>query len=205
MGFTYKTYRETLYCIDFPTISINFIRICGDFPVSFKVITCIAYLLFFIQYLLVYISEKLWGFQTMCNPHPNYMWHGDSLHFLWEKHLQCKSFSRMKIPLSLKMSLDLSGRTISNIALIFGAILGIVSSITCFGFIFKKLKINHVIRKLLLFATLQQSLGYGIFFGSILAIGFGIQNKVTCFFGVTSILTSTCGSRASISMISVIR
>ena len=98
VGFTYKTYRETLYCIDFPTISINFIRICGDFPVTFKVITCNAYLFFFIQYLLVYISEKLWGFQTMCNPHPNYMHitgypvrHGDSLHFLWGKHLQCRN------------------------------------------------------------------------------------------------------------------
>ena len=97
VGFTYKTYGETLYCIDFPTISINFIRICGDFPVTFKVITCNAYLFFFIQYLLVYISEKLWGFQTMCNPHPNYMHitgypvrHGDSLHFLWGKHLQCR-------------------------------------------------------------------------------------------------------------------
>ena len=96
VGFTYKTYGETLYCIDFPTISINFIRICGDFPVTFKVITCNAYLFFFIQYLLVYISEKLWGFQTMCNPHPNYMHitgypvrHGDSLQFLWGKHLQC--------------------------------------------------------------------------------------------------------------------
>ena len=96
VGFIYKTYGETLYCIDFPTISINFIRICGDFPVTFKVITCNAYLFFFIQYLLGYISEKLWGFQTMCNPHPNYMHitgypvqHGDSLHFLWGKHLQC--------------------------------------------------------------------------------------------------------------------
>ncbi len=98
VGFTYKTYGETLYCIDFPTISINFIRICGDFPVNSKVITCNAYLFFFIQYLLVYISDKLWGFQTMCNPHPhpNYIHitgypvqHGDSLHFLWGKHLQC--------------------------------------------------------------------------------------------------------------------
>ena len=106
VGFTYKTYGETLYCIDFPTISINFIRICGDFPVTFKVITCNAYLFFFIQYLLVYISEKLWGFQTMCNPHPNYMHitgypvrHGDSLHFLWGKHLQC---TQLKSKLLLK-------------------------------------------------------------------------------------------------------
>ena len=53
VGFTYKTYGETLYCIDFPTISINFIRICGDFPVNSKVITCNAKLFFFMQYLLV--------------------------------------------------------------------------------------------------------------------------------------------------------
>ena len=38
---------ETLCCIDFPTISINFIRIGGDFPVNSKVITCNAYLFFF--------------------------------------------------------------------------------------------------------------------------------------------------------------
>ena len=96
VGFTYKTYGETLYCIDFPTISINFIRICGDFPVNSKVIRCNAYLFFSMQYLLVYLKFSLWGFQTMCNPHHNYMhitgypvWHGDSLHFLWGKHLQC--------------------------------------------------------------------------------------------------------------------
>ena len=40
----------------------------------------------------------------MCNPHPNYMHitgylvrHGDSLHFLWGKHLQCTTcFLRTK-------------------------------------------------------------------------------------------------------------
>ena len=45
-GFTYKTYGETLYCIDFLTISNNFIRICRDFPANSKVITCNAYLFF---------------------------------------------------------------------------------------------------------------------------------------------------------------
>ena len=42
-------------------------------------------------------SEKLWGFQATCNPHDNYVHvtgypvlHGDLLHFLWGKHLQCK-------------------------------------------------------------------------------------------------------------------
>ena len=46
VGFTYKTYGETLYFIDFPTISINFIRICGDFPVNSKLITCNSYIFF---------------------------------------------------------------------------------------------------------------------------------------------------------------
>ena len=103
------------------------------------------------------------------------------------------------------MSLDRSGPTKSDIALIFGAIIGIVCAGTCFAFIFKKLKINYVIKKLLLVATVQQLIGYGIFFGSILAIGFGIKNKVTCFFAFTSIIASTIGTQASISMLSVIR
>ena len=96
VGFTYKTYGETLYCIDFPTISINFIRICRDFPVNSKVITCNAYIYFFHAISTCTQSEKLWGFQTMCNPRYNYMHitgypvrHGDYLHFLWGKHLQC--------------------------------------------------------------------------------------------------------------------
>ena len=40
VGFTFKTYGGTLHCIDFLTISINFIRICGDS----KIMTCNAYL-----------------------------------------------------------------------------------------------------------------------------------------------------------------
>ena len=91
-----------------------------------------------------------------------------------------KSFSRTKITLRLKMSIDLSGPTKSNIALIFGAILGIVSSITCFGFVLKKLKINHVIKKLLLVATVQQSLWYAISLVSILAFSFFYVNCRNC-------------------------
>ena len=116
-----------------------------------------------------------------------------------------KSFSRMKITLSSKMSVDLSGPTKSNIALIFGAILGIVSSIICFGFIFKKVKINPVIKKLLLVATVQQSLGYAISLVSILAFTHGIVNKVTCFLAFMSIVATVLGSQALISMISIIR
>ena len=44
-------------------------------------------------------SEKLWGFQATCNPHDNYVHvtgypvlHGDLLHFLRGKNLQCKLF-----------------------------------------------------------------------------------------------------------------
>ena len=70
VGFIYKTYGETLYCIDFPTISINFIRIWGDFPVTFKVITCNAYLFFFIQYLLVYIKRNYGDFRQCVIPIP---------------------------------------------------------------------------------------------------------------------------------------
>ena len=84
-------------------------------------------------------------------------------------------------------------------------ILGIVSSITCFGFIFKKLKINHVIKKLLLVVTVQQSLGYAISLVSILAIVHGIVNKLTCFVGILSITATLFGTQALISMISIIR
>ena len=46
VDFTNKSYKETRqetqYCIDFPKISINLIRICGDFPVNSKVKTCNA-------------------------------------------------------------------------------------------------------------------------------------------------------------------
>ena len=99
------------------------------------------------------------------------------------------------------MSLDPSGRTKSNIALIFSAIIGIVSAITCFGFILKKLKINHVIKKLLLVATVQQSLGYAKSLVSILAFTHGIINKVTCFLAFMSIVATVFGSQALISII----
>ena len=57
----------------------------------------------------MYISEKLWGFQTMCNPHPNYMHitgypvrHGSALHFLWGKHLQCRECYENKFTKTLR-------------------------------------------------------------------------------------------------------
>ena len=53
VDFTYKTYKETQYCIDFPKISINFIRICSDFPVNSKMITCNACLFFSLSILFM--------------------------------------------------------------------------------------------------------------------------------------------------------
>ena len=89
--------------------------------------------------------------------------------------------------------------------LLFGAALGITSSTGSFYFIIKKLKINDVIKKLLLFASIQQFLGYGIFFGSILSHVYRTKNKLTCFLACTSIGSTTKGTQAVISMISIIR
>ena len=89
--------------------------------------------------------------------------------------------------------------------LIFGAVLGIISSTGSFYFIVTRLKINDVIKKLLLFASIQQFLGYGIFFGSILSHVYRIKNKLTCCLAFTSIGSTTKGTQAVISMISIIR
>ena len=73
-----------------------FCMICGDFPVNSKLITYKAYMVFVMQYLLVYQSENLWGFQVTCNTCNNYVLiagypalHGVLLYFLRGKHLQC--------------------------------------------------------------------------------------------------------------------
>ena len=68
MDFTYKTYEETLYCIDFSTISINFIRICRDFPVNSKVITCNAYLFFSCNIYMCIQSENYGDFRQCVIP-----------------------------------------------------------------------------------------------------------------------------------------
>ena len=62
-------------------------------------------------------------------------------------------------------------------------ILGIISALSCFGFIFLKMKINHVLKKLLLFATIQQAIGYSTFLCSLILFGYGFGNKLTCFLG----------------------
>ena len=86
-----------------------------------------------------------------------------------------------------------------------GGILGIASAIGCFAFIAKKLEINHVIKKLLLFATVQQAFFSGTFLCATISIYFDLQNKLTCFLSFTSMVASTLGSQATISMISIIR
>ena len=47
-----------------------------------------------------------------------------------------------------------------KIAFFCAGILGILSSIACFAFIVLRLQINHVIKTLLLLATVQQAIGY---------------------------------------------
>ena len=85
-------------------------------------------------------------------------------------------------------------------------IIAIVSSLICFSFIYSKLKINHVIKKLLLFGTAQQAVGYGILSCSIItSIVLGARNKFKCFLGFTSIVASGLGTQTTVSLISVIR
>ena len=87
----------------------------------------------------------------------------------------------------------------------FGATLGILSSVCCFYFILKKLKINHVIRLLLIYVSIQQFLGYITFLCSMILHVNKIRNKLTCFFAYFSIGATTIGTQTIISMISIIR
>ena len=73
--------------------------------------------------------------------------------------------------------------SILRYSLIATGILGIISALLCFGFIFFKMKINHVLKKLLLFATIQQAIGYSTFLCSLILFGYGFGNKLTCFLG----------------------
>ena len=92
-----------------------------------------------------------------------------------------------------------------RIAFISGGILGIASSIACFAFIFIRLQINHVIRKLLLFAAVQQAIGYGTLLCSVILGISGFTNIVTCFLGFTSLSWLAFGTQTCISAISIIR
>ena len=73
-----------------------FCRFCGDFPVNSRLLTFKAYIFFSCNIYMCTWSEKLWVFQATCNPCHNYVhvagypvWHGDFLHFLRGKNLQC--------------------------------------------------------------------------------------------------------------------
>ena len=84
-------------------------------------------------------------------------------------------------------------------------ILVVISALTCFAFIFRRLQINHVMKKMLLFATAQQAIGYGIFVFSVVLIVNGLKNILTCFLTATSILASAIGTQTSVSAISITR
>ena len=96
------------------------------------------------------------------------------------------------------------GVTIFLIPIALG-ILAIISALTCFYLVFVKLKINHIIKKLLIFANVQQVIGFGIFVTSIISHASGFKNKLTCVLAITSVRASLIGNQASISAISIIR
>ena len=81
----------------------------------------------------------------------------------------------------------------------------IISALVSFAFIFRRLKINHIIKKLLLFATVQQAIGFGIYVSINIAFASGFKNKLTCFLAITSVGASVIGTQTSISAISIIR
>ena len=83
-------------------------------------------------------------------------------------------------------------------------VLGIVSSIACLAFIIK-LQINHVVKKLLIFATVQQAIGYGTALCSVILSISGLRSLVTCFLGYTVPLASVFGTQTCISAIGIIR
>ena len=104
------------------------------------------------------------------------------------------------------MKVLLTSPTKADIAILCFGIIGVVSAALCFAYIYSKLKINHVIKKLLLFGTAQQAVGYGILFSSVItSLVLGFRNKLTCFWGFTSIAASGLGAQSIVSMISVIR
>ena len=84
-------------------------------------------------------------------------------------------------------------------------ILVVILALTCFAFIFRQLQIHHVIKKMLLFATVQQAIGYGIFVCSMVLFVYGLKNILTCFLAATSILASAIGTQTSVSAISITR
>ena len=110
--------------------------------------------------------------------------------------------------ISLKMMVESSTPSdggLYNYSLLLSATIGIISSACCFYFVLKKLKINHIIKKLLLFASIQQCLGYGILFSSMMLFIFKIKNKVTCTLAFVSFGETAIGTQSVITIISLIR
>ena len=95
--------------------------------------------------------------------------------------------------------------TILYYILIATGILGITTALGSYGFILVKLKINHVIKKLLFFVTIQQAIGYATFLCSVILYGNGFKNQLICFLALASIRASSHGTQASITAISIIR
>ena len=96
------------------------------------------------------------------------------------------------------------GVTFLFIPIVLGIVL-IISAHASFIFIFVRLKINHMIKKLLCFATVQQAIGFGIFVSSLVSHASGFENKLTCFLVITSIRATVNGTQASISAIAIVR
>ena len=96
------------------------------------------------------------------------------------------------------------GVTFLLIPIVLGIVV-IISALASFSFIFVRMKINHIIKKLLFFATAQQAIGYGIFVSSLVSHASGFKNKLTCFLVITSIRATVNGTQASISAIAIIR
>ena len=94
---------------------------------------------------------------------------------------------------------------IAKIFILCGGILGFVLSIACYAFAYLKLKINPVIKKILLFAAIQQAIAYAIGVSSTIAIMLGYKNRITCYLIGSPIGTSMSGTRMCITAISIAR
>ena len=86
-----------------------------------------------------------------------------------------------------------------------GGISGFVLSSVCYAFIYLKLKINPVIKKILLFLAIQQAIAYAIVVSCMIAIMLGFKNKITCHLVKSSIGISMSGTQTCIAAISIIR
>ena len=118
------------------------------------------------------------------------------MHKIYAIALQCLNWAKIQ---SKKM-----GVAVLLIPILLGIVV-IISALASFSFIFWSLKINGIIKKLLLFATVQQAIGFGINVSCIVLYASGFKNKLTCFLAITSARASVTGTQTSISAISIIR